>query len=116
MVTSGQRLHGLVEGGPAAHAEQRVQVLLHGGAPLVLGAVGKRSGDARQQLAQQLLVYGRPLSLEEIVERIESVDRGGLGRVLERMRGSQPSLAVIGPTAGLESFESLRERLSDSPG
>ncbi|MDX1574593.1 MAG: pitrilysin family protein [Kiloniellales bacterium] len=66
-----------------------------------------------EQLAQQLLVYGRPLPLEEIVRRIEDVDRAGLGRVLARMRGAQPSLAVIGPTAGLESFDSLRDRLSD---
>ena len=69
-----------------------------------------------EQLAQQLLVYGRPLPLGEIVERIEAVDCAGLGRVIGRMRGAQPSLAVIGPTAGVDSFESLRDRLSDGSG
>jgi hypothetical protein len=32
------------------------------------------------------------------------------------MRSAEPSLAVIGPTAGVESFESLRGRLSDGSG
>jgi predicted Zn-dependent peptidase len=69
-----------------------------------------------EQLAQQLLVYGRPLPLVEIVERIEAVDAAGLGRVIGRIRRTQPSLAVIGPTAGVDSFESLRDRLSDGSG
>jgi len=68
-----------------------------------------------EQLAQQLLVYGRPQTLEEIIERIEAVDPSGLERVVERMRGAQPSLAVIGPTGGVDSFESLRDRLTDGP-
>ena len=69
-----------------------------------------------EQLAQQLLVYGRPLSLEEIVDRIEAVDCAGVGRVIGRMRRTQPSLAVIGPTARVDSFESLRDRLTDASG
>jgi predicted Zn-dependent peptidase len=69
-----------------------------------------------EHLAQQLLVYGRPLSLEETIERIEAVDCAGLGRVIERMRGARPSLAVIGPIAGVDSFDSLRDRLGDGSG
>jgi predicted Zn-dependent peptidase len=69
-----------------------------------------------EQLAQQLLVYGRPQSLEEIVDHIEAVDRTGLGCVVAQMRRAQPSLAVIGPTAGVDSFESLRDRLTDASG
>jgi predicted Zn-dependent peptidase len=69
-----------------------------------------------EQLAQHLLVYGRPLPLEEIVERIEAVDAAGLERVLARLRRSQPTLAVIGPTAGVDPFESLRDRLADGTG
>ncbi len=69
-----------------------------------------------EHLAQQLLVYGRPLPLEEIVERIEAVDCAGLERVMARLRGAQPSLAVIGPTSGVDSFESLRDRLTDGSG
>jgi predicted Zn-dependent peptidase len=69
-----------------------------------------------EHLAQQLLVYGRPLRLEEIIARIDAVDRAGLARVVARMRGAQPCLAVIGPTAGVGSFETLRHRLGDGPG
>jgi predicted Zn-dependent peptidase len=69
-----------------------------------------------EQLAQNLLVYGRPVPLEEIVQKIEAVDIAGLGRVVGRMHRTQPSLAVIGPTAGVDSFESLRDRLTDIGG
>ena len=79
--------------------------------------MGRESSLSRcEQLAQQVLVYGRSLSLDEIVERIGTVDRAGLGRVLDRMRGVQPSLAVIGPTGGVDSFDSLRERLAAGSG
>ena len=79
--------------------------------------MGRESSLSRcEQLAQQVLVYGRSLSLDEIVERIETVNRAGLGRVLDRMRGVQPSLAVIGPTGGVDSFDSLRERLAAGSG
>jgi len=69
-----------------------------------------------EQLAQQLLVYGRPQPLDEIVDRIDAVDGAGLARVVERMRGAQPSLAVIGPTGGVDPFESLRNRLAAGSG
>ena len=69
-----------------------------------------------EQLAQQLLVYGRPLTLEEIVDRIEAVDGAGLARVVDRMRGAQPSSAVIGPTGGVDAFDSLRSRLAAGSG
>ena len=69
-----------------------------------------------EQLAQQLLVYGRPLPLEEIVDRIEAVDCTALARVFGCMKRTQPSLAVIGPTAGVDPFESLRDRLIDAGG
>jgi len=69
-----------------------------------------------EQLAQHLLVYGRPVPLEETVQKIEAVDIAGLGRVVGRMHRTQPSLAVIGPTAGVDSFESLRDRLTDISG
>jgi predicted Zn-dependent peptidase len=69
-----------------------------------------------EHLAQQLLVYGRPLSLEEIIERIEAVDCAGVGRVIGRMRSARPSLAVIGPIAGVDSFDTLRDRLGDGSG
>jgi len=69
-----------------------------------------------EQLAQHLLLYGRPLALQEIVERIEAVDAAGLDRVLARMRRSEPTLAVIGPTAGVDPFETLRDRLTVGTG
>ncbi len=89
-----------------ARAQLRASVLM-----------GRESSLSRcEHLAQQLLVYGRPLSLEEIVERIEAVDCAGLGRVIERMRGARPSLAVIGPAAGVDSFDTLCDRLGDGFG
>ena len=79
--------------------------------------MGRESSLSRcEQLAQQLLVYGRPLPLDEIVDRIEAVDGASLARVVARMRGAQPSLAVIGPTGGVDPFDSLRSRLAAGSG
>ena len=44
----------------------------------------EHSGARCEQLAQQILIYGRPLTVEEIVGRIEAVDIAGVRRVAAR--------------------------------
>ena len=64
-----------------------------------------------EQAAQHLLVFGRPLSTEEIVAKIDSVDAGAVRRVAQRLRSAAPTVAALGPVAGLESYEQIRARL-----
>jgi predicted Zn-dependent peptidase len=87
-------------------------------AQLKAGVLMSREGTTSrcEQLANQLLLYGRPLAVAEVIERIESVDYAALERFTGRLTGSTPTLAVIGPIDCVESFDRLSARLAVRPG
>ncbi|HEX9836124.1 MAG TPA: pitrilysin family protein [Alphaproteobacteria bacterium] len=64
-----------------------------------------------EQLARQLHVYGRPLSVPEMVARIDAVDRDAVERALRRTLATKPTVAAVGPLDGLESYDSIARRL-----
>jgi len=72
----------------------------------------ERSGARAEQLASQLLIFGRPLPLVEIVARIEAVDRADVARVARRILTSPPTLAALGPIGHLMARAELIERLA----
>jgi predicted Zn-dependent peptidase len=65
-----------------------------------------------EQLAQQLLVYGRPIPVPEIVAKIEAVDAAAVTRVMRRVAATRPTIAAIGPIAKLESRAAFGARLN----
>lgn len=71
------------------------------------------SSEARiGQLGRQMLAYGRPIPLEEIVGRIDAVtveSARNAGRML--VRRSPPAIAALGPGTGLESTAAIAESL-----
>jgi len=71
------------------------------------------SSSARaEQLARQIIAYGRPIPLEEIVGRIEAVTVDTVraaGRAL--LARSRPAIAVLGPNNGLEQAAMIAESL-----
>jgi predicted Zn-dependent peptidase len=71
------------------------------------------SSEARLgQIARQMLAYGRPIPLEEIVGKIEAVTvesaRAAGGALIGRGR---PAVAVLGPGRGLERAAAIAESL-----
>jgi predicted Zn-dependent peptidase len=69
------------------------------------------SGARAEQVARQMMAYGRTIPLEEIVDRIEAVtvERArAAGRAL--LRRSRPAIAALGPS-GLESAAAIAETL-----
>ena len=64
-----------------------------------------------EQLGQQLLVYGRPVPIEEIVRKIGAVDRDAVMRVARRLRASRPTVAALGPISRLEEYDRIAARL-----
>ena len=70
----------------------------------------EHSGARCEQLAQQILVYGRPLAVDEIVGRIEAVDIAGVRRMADRLAASRPTLASLGPVGRVESFDRVAAR------
>jgi predicted Zn-dependent peptidase len=65
-----------------------------------------------EQLAQHLLIHGRPFDPAEAVRRIEAVDDVAIGRVVGRWHTAPPTLAALGPFARLEPFERVAARLA----
>lgn len=70
----------------------------------------ERSTSRAEQLAQQLLIYGRAVPLEESLEKIAAVTREDLLRVAGRLLTSRPTVTAIGPLAHLESAERIAQR------
>jgi predicted Zn-dependent peptidase len=64
-----------------------------------------------EQLAQQVLVYGRPIPIAETLAELDAVDQAAIARVAARLLRSRPTLAALGPLARLESFDVFRARL-----
>ncbi len=86
----------------------RAQTQMKAGLLMALESSGARA----EQLARQMIVYGRPIPLEEIVHKIESVTvasvRAAAHALLARGR---PSVAVLGPGSRLESAAAIAENL-----
>ena len=70
------------------------------------------SGARAEQLARQMLTYGRPIPLEEIVAKIDAVTvesaRAAGAALIARGR---PAIAALGPGTGLESAATIVESL-----
>jgi predicted Zn-dependent peptidase len=68
-------------------------------------------GSRCDQLAQQMLIYGRPLEVSELTEKIEAVDDAALRAVSRRMLDGALTTAAIGPVAKLERHDKMAARL-----
>ena len=70
------------------------------------------TGARSEQLAQQLLVYGRPIEVSEIVAKIEAVDVAAAKRFAARLSTSRLTLASLGPIGRVEAFDRVAARLN----
>ena len=71
------------------------------------------SGARAEQLARQMIAYGRPIPLDEIVAKIDAVtveSARAAGR--ELIGRSRPAIAALGPGTGLESAVGIAESLA----
>jgi hypothetical protein len=71
------------------------------------------SGARAEQLARQMLAYDRPLTLEEIVTKVDAVtveSARAAGRAL--LARSAPAIAALGPGHGLASAAAIAESLA----
>jgi len=87
----------------------RAKAQLKAGLLMALESSGERLG----QLARQMITWGRPIPLDELVEKIEAVtveSARAAGRAL--IRRGKPAIAVIGLGSGLESAAAIAETLT----
>lgn len=75
--------------------------------------MGRESTSGRaEQIARQIMIFGHPLTAEEIVDRIEAVDADAVMRIAKRMFSSAPTLAALGPAAGMRGFDRQEARIA----
>jgi predicted Zn-dependent peptidase len=86
----------------------RAQAQLRAGLLMTLESPIARAG----QMARHILVHGRPLTLEEMVQQVDAVSRDDLARLGEALFGSPPTLAAIGPAAALPQRDAVAARLA----
>ena len=65
-----------------------------------------------EQLARQLMIFGRPLTTEESVAKIEAVDEAAIQNVAKRIFSTEPTLAALGPIGNVEDFDKVKSRLN----
>ncbi len=77
----------------------------------------ERPSARSEQIAGQLLAYGRVLAVEELTAKLEAVDVAAVQRIGERlMNASNPTLAALGPIAKLESYDAFANRFGGARG
>ncbi|PCI38313.1 MAG: peptidase M16 [Rhodospirillaceae bacterium] len=64
-----------------------------------------------EQLARQLMVFGREIPTSETVERIEAINSTSILRVAKRIFASTPTLAALGPIKNVEDYDAVKKRL-----
>src|SRR3546814_14072204 len=82
-------------------------------AQLKVGLVSslESSGARIEQIGRQMLLFGRPLDIDEVLAAVDRVDAAAVRRVAEQvMRKAKPTLAALGPIGQLESYHRFAAR------
>lgn len=94
---------------PAPEDEvRRARTQMKAGLLMSLESTGARM----EGLGSQLLIYGRPIPVDEIVRRIDGVTPQDVARAAQRIFGGPPTVAAMGPLGGLEPYDRLVARLA----
>lgn len=64
------------------------------------------------QIARQLLLYGRPIEMEEMMDRLGALTVDRLTDLSARLFISKPTITALGPVGSLAPFESIRDMLA----
>ncbi len=65
-----------------------------------------------EQLARQMIIFGRPLEISEMSSRLDSLTPEILSRVAERLLSSPPTLAILGPESTSDFFGTFQTSLA----
>lgn len=66
------------------------------------------------QIARQLLLYGRPIPMEELMDRLAGLTVERLTDLSARMFSTTPTVTAVGPIGNLPLYEQIAETLAGS--
>lgn len=78
-------------------------------AGLVMSA--ESAASRASQIARQILLFGRPIPKEELVERLSALTVERLTDLSSRMFSTKPTIAAVGPVGSLAAYEAIRDAL-----
>ena len=62
------------------------------------------------RLGRHMLIFGRPISIDEILQKINAVTETDVKRIAAKVFSSELTLAALGPISCLESYYKLLSR------
>ena len=66
-----------------------------------------------ERLGRHMLLFGRPLPVAELIERVDAIDTDAVHRIACRiLRGCRPTVAAIGPIDRLEGHDAIAARFA----
>ena len=66
-----------------------------------------------ERLGRHILLFGRPLTVAELIERVDAVDSEAVQRTACRiLQGGRPTVSALGPIARLEDHDSIAARFA----
>jgi predicted Zn-dependent peptidase len=104
-------LRKMTDGVTAAEL-QRAKAQLRAGLLMTLESPLARAG----QIARHILVHGRPLTLEEMVAKVDAVGVDDIAELAANMLDSAPTLAAIGPVKKLPDVAEIAARMGGRNG
>ena len=66
------------------------------------------------QIARQLLLFGRPIGKDELMERLGALTTERLTDLSARLFSTTPTIAAVGPVGSLAAYETIRDALPGS--
>ncbi|WP_265515788.1 M16 family metallopeptidase [Nitratireductor luteus] len=69
------------------------------------------SASRASQIARQLLLYGRPIEMEELIDRLSGLTVERLADLSARLFSSRPTVTAVGPVGSLAPFETISDTL-----
>ncbi len=87
---------------------QRAKTQMRAGLLMTLESPIARAG----QIARHVLLHGRPLTLEEMLARVDAVGNAELVELAATMLGSAPTLAAIGPVTRLPGVNEIASTMA----
>lgn len=106
-----RELIAIAESGPTDAELKRVKTQLRAGLLMALESSGARA----EQIGRQMLAFGRPIGMEEMVARIEAVGREEVRALAGRtIRGATPTWAEVGPKSQRSGHERVVELLAQT--
>jgi predicted Zn-dependent peptidase len=97
----------MVDGVTATELD-RAKAQLRAGLLMTLESPIARAG----QMARHVLIHGRPLTLEETLEKVDAVTADDLAALAAEILGSAPTLAAIGPVKSLPGVDEIAARMA----